>query len=258
MEPSAVLCEASFSDARLPHRAPLLDRERAWFENLAPRLLDPGRAAAAEPRPLTVGDLERGLQNPDPSHPWIAAFLIGRCQAADPGADARLTDALERSLADPPPEPILAVEVGMSLVLRGRGARGLSVLRSVLTDPDPFGEQYKAAYYLAQTGDPSGWPQLHAAAHARSNQARIMAVRHAIAFRPYHGRTVGGLTVNVRELVVERIQDPEPLVRQEVPLYLEELGIPDLVGVLTPVANADPSEDVRTVARSVIDKAATR
>jgi hypothetical protein len=258
MEPPAVPCEASFSDARLPHRAALLDRERVWFENLAPRLLGQGRAAAAEPGAPTAGDLSRGLESADPSHPWIAAFLIGRCRAADPAADARLTDALERSIAGPAPEPILAVEVGMSLVLRGRGARGLAILRGVLTDPDPFGEQYKAAYYLAQTGDPSGWPQLHAAAHATSNQARIMAIRHAIAFRPYDGRKVGDLTVGVRALLVERLADPEPIVRQEVPVYLEELGLPDLVDVLAPMAKDDPSGEVRAVAQAVIDRAGRR
>lgn len=258
MEPSAVPCEPSFSDARLLHRAPLLDRERVWFDNLVPRLVGQGRASSAEPRALTAGDLERGLESADPSHPWIAAFLIGRCRAADPAADARLTDALERSVAGPSPEPILAVEVGMSLVLRGRGARGLATLRGVLTDPDPFGEQYKAAYYLAQTGDSSGWPQLRAAAHAKSNQARIMAVRHAIAFRPYDGKAAGGLTIGVRELLVERLSDAEPIVRQEVPVYLEELGVPDLVEVLTPIAKSDPSGEVRAVAQAVIDRAGRR
>jgi hypothetical protein len=36
------------------------------------------------------------------------------------------------------------------------------------------------------------------------------------------------------------------------------LGIPDLVDVLSPVAKAAPSEDVRAVARSVIERASHR
>ena len=191
-------------------------------------------------------------------HPWIAAFIIGRCRATQPDADAVLTTALKHSIAGSAPEAILVVEVGMSLVLRGERERGLAVLRGVLTDPDPFGEQYKAAYYLAQTGDSSGYPQLHAAAHARSNQNRIMAVRHAIAFRPYDGQRVDGLVIDVRQLLVERLKDGEPIVRQEVPIYLEELGIPDLAGVLRPVAKDDPSGEVRTVAQSVLDRATGR
>lgn len=258
MEPSTVPCQEHFSAAGLPHRAPLLDRERSFFRSLAPLLLGRGRGELAEVPALTAADLEQGLVSPAPSHPWISAFLIGRCRCADPAVDARLTDALEQSIAVPTPEPILAVEVGMSLLLRDRRERGLAQLRAVLTDPDPFGEQYKAAYYLAQAGDPSGYPQLHAAAHARSNQARIMAIRHAIGFRPYDGQAVDGVTIDVRQLLLDRLADPEPIVRQEVPVYLEELAIPDLVAVLEPVAENDPSEAVRLVAQAVVDRAARR
>jgi hypothetical protein len=255
MQTSSAPCEESVTSAGLPHRAPLLDRERAWFRALSPRLLGRGRGAHAEPSLVTAEDLERGLTSADPSGPWIAAFLIGRCRSHVPAVDAELTAALERSIAGGSPEAILAVEVGMSLLLRGRRDRGLEVLHGVLTDPDPFGMQYKAAYYLAQAGDPAGYPQLHAAAHARSNQSRIMAIRHAIAFVPYNGQPVAGLVVDVRGLIVERMQDLEPIVRQEVPAYLEELGVPDLIDVLTPMANADPDQDVRTMAQSVIDRA---
>lgn len=255
MEASSAPCEESFTSAGLPHRAPLLDRERVWFRALVPRLLGRGRGSNVETPSVTAGDLERGLTSSDPSGPWIAAFVIGRCRAAAPEADAALTSALERSVAGNAHEAILVVEVGMSLLLRGERDRGLALLRGVLDDPDPFGEQYKAAYYLAQTGDPSGYRQLHAAAHARSNQSRIMAIRHAIAFVPYNGQKVGDLTVDVRQLIVERMHDPEPIVRQEVPVYLEELGVPDLIDVLTPMARDDPSGDVRTMAQAVIDRA---
>lgn len=258
MNLSGVPCDESVSDAGLSHRAPLLDRERVWFKSLAPILLGHGRGNLDEPVALTAEDLERGLASSVPSHPWIAAFLIGRCRTSNPEIDARLTAALERSITGASPEPILVVEVGMSLLLRGHRDRGLSILHGVLTDPDPFGEQYKAAYYLAQTGDASGYPQLHAAAHAKSNQYRIMAIRHAIAFRPYNGQKVDGLTIDVRQLLIERLKDSEPIVRQEVPIYLEELGIPDLVVVLTLVTRNDASDEVRTVAQSVIDRAIGR
>ena len=138
----------------------------------------------------------------------------------------------------------------MSLLLRGARDEGRAALRSLLTSNDPTGEQYKAAYYLAQAGDPSGFPQLAEALTGELSQNRIMAVRHVIGFRPYDGTLSVGLgqpRATARGLLLERLRDHDPLVRQEVPGALKELGLPDLAEILKPLAT-DPDPNVRLAA----------
>jgi len=81
-----------------------------------------------------------------------------------------------------------------------------------------------------------------------------MALRYAIAFMPYDGQKVNDVKVDVRRLLVERLADPDELVRSEVPFYLEELKISDLRRLLQPVEQHDPSPTVRTAARIVLDR----
>ena len=250
--PDDTLCKEHFSSEGLPHRKALLNREHSSFTALLPRLFGRGRGAVLQEQTLTVGLLRNCLKSDDPSHPWIGAYIIGRCRAIDTESDTLLTQALKQSIDSPDPEAILLVEVGMSLLLRGNKKKGLNLLHQVLDDENMFGKQYKAAYYLAQTGDPSGYPQLVAASKAASNHSRIMAVRHGISFLPYSGQVISGITVDVRTLLIEGLRDKQPIVRREVPLFLAELGISDLKEVLAPFAESDPDKSVRIAIQSVI------
>ena len=249
-------CHPYISSAGLPWRtAPLLDRERSAFDPMAATLL------CGRPGPLTLAQLSEALDSSLPGVAYTAAFLAGRCSAGDAGGDGALTDRL-RALAsskgnggDSPGAPAdVAIEAAMALVLRGDPAHGKAALVLRLRAPDPLGDQYKAAFYLAQLGDPSGYGALIDTLHSPIPHYRLMAVRHALAFAPYLGRRVATRRVDITSLLYERLADDDEMVRSEVPFYLEELAPPDLRGRLGQVELHDPSASVRIAARMVFDR----
>lgn len=246
-------CEMNIVSAGLPHRTELLlSRERRSFASMVAGLFTLGKGEIITP-PLTAGVLDQALDSDAPARAYTAAFLIGRCRARDTTVDAALTHRLEEIL-DGTPEPDVAIEAAMSLALRGKVERGLRILRAALDSQHPLGNQYKAAFYLAQMGDPSGYAALVRTLHSEIPHYRLMALRHAIAFLPYEGQKVNDLDVDVRALLVERLADSDEIVRSEVPFYLEELQTPDLRDLLQPVEQHDHSPSVRTAARIVLDR----
>src|SRR5262245_37459658 len=182
-------CEMNVVNAGLPYRTErLLARERRSFSSMVGSLFTRAKGQIDIP-PLTAEALTAALTSNEPGRAYAAAFLIGRCRAVDATVDAGLTERLEEILATSPP-PDVAIEAGMSLALRGRAQRGLQVLRAALASTHPLGDQYKAAFYLAQIGDSSGYPALVKTLHSDIPHYRLMALRHALAFVPYHGHNV--------------------------------------------------------------------
>jgi hypothetical protein len=247
------LCTMNLVSAGLPHRtALLLERERQAFSATIASLFALGKGEITLP-PLTSEVLDKALASKEPGRAYTAAFLIGRCRTPDTGVDSALTRRLEEIL-DETPEPDVAIETAMSLALRGRFEHGRTALRALLNSLHPLGDQYKAAFYLAQMGDPSGYGALVKTLHSEIPHYRLMALRHAIAFAPYEGQQINDAEIDVRKLLIERLVDPDELVRSEVPFYLEELAISDIRTLLQPVEQQDPSPSVRTAARIVLDR----
>ena len=237
----------------LPHRTErLLARERHPFPSMVNSLFTLGKGENSQ-TPLTAEMLDSALTSNMPGSAYSAAFLIGRCRTQDAAIDSALTRRLE-DILDSRPEGDVAIEAAMSLALRGKGERGRRTLRSLLNSPCPLGDQYKAAFYLAQMGDPSGYGTLIKTLVSEIPHYRLMALRHAIAFLPYEGLVLNDVQVDVRKLLVERLTDSDEFVRSEVPYYLEELQIPDLRALLEPVERLDPSPSVRAAARIVLDR----
>ena len=237
------ICQPHIDSAGLPWRTPaLLERERHAYAAMANTLTQ---------GPLTVALLKQALGSAEPGAAYAAAFLAGRCAAVDAGLTGVLAD-----LAAGASEPDVAIEAAMALALRGDPARGKAMLEARLHAVGPLDDQYKAAFYLAQLGDPSGYGALLATLHSDIPHYRLMALRHALAFQPYQGRMVGNLQVDVAALLAERLADSDELVRSEVPFYLEELAPPDLRARLEQVEQADPSPSVRIAARMVLDRIA--
>ncbi len=142
----------------------------------------------------------------------------------------------------------------MSLALRGDPESAHRLLMPLVADGADSSDGYLAAFYLAQLGDPSGYPTMLAALRSESDHTRLMAVRHLIAFKPYDGQTIQGKTVDIRAELIQRLKDHAPYVRVEVPYYLAEAGIADLPALLEPVARRDRSRDVREAARDILER----
>ena len=213
------------------------------------------------PPPLTAEAITHALTSTEPMKPFAAAYLTGRSHSDDPAVDQSLTQNLENLLtqseegAKPTTTPNdVLIEAAMSLALRGNSTRAHRALLNLLHSPDPLGDQYKAAFYLAELGDPSGYPALLATLQSNIPHYRLMALRHALAFHQYDGQPVNNTPIDVLPLIVARLHDSDPLVRSEAPFYLEELHPPNLRELLQPIEQADPSPQVRTAARIVLDR----
>lgn len=251
------LCVMNVVGAGLPYRTGLLlARERTSFPSMAAGLFAEDKGETRT-NTLTSEVLLRALDLKESWNAYAAAFLIGRCRARDGAADRALTLRLIEVLDKETP-PDVAIEAAMSLVLRGEVRRGQKALRKLLESPQPLGDQYKAAFYLAQIGDPSGYGALVQTLRGEIPHYRLMALRHAAAFLPYVGRKITDTTVDVRGLLSERLADPDELVRSEVPFYLEEIRATNLRALLTPIAEKDPSMAVRTAARIVLERTVLR
>jgi len=247
------LCTMLLESAGLPQRSDLLiDREKAAFPGMVKSLFTMGKGEMASPS-LTSDVLIQALGSKKPGRAYTAAFIIGRCQAQDPGINSSLTQALETVIKEVA-ESDVVIEAAMSLVLRGNLEQGRQTLLAQVNSPKPLGDQYKAAFYLAQLGDPSGYGALVKTLRSEIPHYRLMALRHAIAFVPYQAQKINNLDVDIRGLLIERLSDSDELVRSEVPFYLEELQVPDLRSLLQPVAQYDPSPSVRTAAQIVLDR----
>ena len=175
-----------------------------------------------------MGMIEDGLAGDDGTVQPGAAFLAGRSDTGEPTDDAWFTQLLHEFIGTLDPGNLRSAspayaEAAMSLGLLGETdtARRL-LLPLVAGDGTQSTRGYLAAFYLAQLGDPSGYPVMVTALHDDSQHTRLMATRYLIAFVPYDGVDIGGLTVDVRARLLERQDDPDPYVNREVPGLLEE------------------------------------
>jgi hypothetical protein len=142
----------------------------------------------------------------------------------------------------------------MSLALRGDRDTAHRALIPLVTDyAHTIMRSYLAAFYLAQLGDPSGYPAMLAALHGKDEHTRLMAVRHLIGFKPYDGQTVGDQTIDIRTELIQRLRDRRAYVRVEVPFLLAEAEVEGLRELLRPVARRDLKKRVRRAARDVLE-----
>lgn len=115
----------------------------------------------------------------------------------------------------------------MSLALRGDTDRARQALAALIANAPDSSVSYLAAFYLAQLGDPSGFPAMKNALRSTNEHTRLMALR---------------------------LVDHDPYVRVEVPYYMAEACVEDLKDLLEPVAQNDRNKDVREAARSILER----
>lgn len=259
MSATAPACEPTFEAHGFIGRTELiLARERRGFGSMTEVLRSGGgKGESVDEGPVTVDELERALDSSEAPLRYAAAFLAGRCRSGDP---ARLRAALTRvaedsSMAD------AAIEASMALALLGNSVGDLDLakqrLRRAASTEDLLADPYKAAFFLAQLGDTSGWAAMETTLTCSIPHYRLMALRHVAGFLPFQGTRAAGSrdqVIDVHASLLAGLQDPDPLVRQEIPFYLEEARTPGLAEALARVQAQDSDSNVRTAAEMVLKR----
>jgi hypothetical protein len=230
-------CRPAIDAGGLPNRdGPLLARdERLWPHQaraLSDGLATGGRGGVKKGGSvpaITVGQIEAGFESDDRRSVAAAAFLAGRSRTDDDDDRERFRTWAAAFVDRLDPSNLRTsagayIEAAMSLALLGDGDRARTALQAVVTGARST-RGYLAAYYLAQLGDPSGWPAMVADLHSDSEHTRLMAVRHLLAFRAFDGTTVGDEIIDLRARFAEAANDSETYVTNEVPGLLEEAGL---------------------------------
>jgi len=243
---AAKTCEVALGPSGLPYRTPsLIEGERGQLRVYAHYLAGTsarGRSDAVPP--IALKDVERALSAKGSAFQREAAFVAGRCQGATPETDARLTKLLLDLTDGARPSPTVT-EAAMALVLRGERDRGVAALKQALLG-GAGSEAWRAAGYLAQLGDLSGWGTLEALAHDAAPDTRLGALEAALSFV---GLPQGP---NVPALVAGALKDPDVGVRRAAPRLLVAAGHPEAPALLRALAADDPSEEVRLFANHAL------
>jgi HEAT repeat protein len=257
------VCQPHITEAGFPQRTPeILNREKNIYPLMIDRLQGQGRRSEKGPpaeKSLTMEMLEAAFDNrKDTSRP-AAAFLAGRCQPEAPEDQEKLGVLLQNLLNSLPLEKLGVrsldyIEAAMSLALRGKKDTGREALLPLIGQyASKILEPYLAAFYLAQMGDPSGYPVMVDCLQSDNEHIRLMTARQLIGFKPYNGQTVGGKVVDIEGELVKLLKDPENYVNREIPYLLAEVKTKNLTKILQPVANSDEDTELRHAAQHVLE-----
>jgi hypothetical protein len=255
------ICRLNINDAGLPFRIDvILQREKNMFPMMVTGLQGNRKGMPAKNPELTIGMIERAFESQNILIMANAAFLAGRCQADIPGFHDRMVGLLKK-LLDSISEDDLDVKApayiqsAMSLALLGETEIARQALTPLVKEKAAMiSESYLAAYYLAQMGDPSGYPVILKSLSGNNEHFRLMAMRYLVGFKPYQGQTIQGKTVDILNELIQRLNDKSDYVRQEVPYLLAEAGAENLKEILLPVAKSHKDKNVRQAALDILEE----
>jgi HEAT repeat protein len=239
----------------------VLERERRrWAGEAAVVSADEasGRGEPDERRGTKELDADRllaALASADVEVLASAAWLAGRVFCEQPELDQEIQSRLEGLVGRLDPtddyEAYAWLEGVVSLVLIGAPTDGVREVHRVL-DRQNSGYRYLAAAYLAQLGDPSGWPVIQEVLGGDNEHTRLMAARQLGAFLPYDGQKVGRTRVEVLPTLARLTKDPSRFVRREAPGLLAESGGPAARGLIEEAGQTD-DEELRGAVQAALD-----
>ncbi len=243
----------SISDAGLPYRTPkIINREKKSIYSLLNSLSLSDRDNSEIPE-LSFDSLINVLQSEEDWRAYNAAFILGRISFNNDSLNHELLTHLKNIISTEIRSDV-KIECAMSLVLKGKKDKGKKVLLNMVNEEGYLENQYKASFYLAQMGDLTGVEKFYKTLNSEIPHYRLMAMRHYIVFEPFNGFIINDTKVDVNKTLLKFLKDSDEMIRSEVPFYLEELGIKDLVKILETIVENDTSTLVKDAARMVIEK----
>jgi hypothetical protein len=258
---SGYICHPNIVNAGLPQRAEvILQRERNMFPLIVSGLQGNRKGIPEGKVILTVEMLEEAFHSQDSLILSNVAFLAGRCQADMPGFLERmkfnLRNIINTLTVDEMDTMVLPfIQAAMSLALLGEIELARRVLTPLVKEKsDIVSENYLAAFYLAQIGDPSGYPSILKTLSSNNEHYRLMAARQLIGFKPYQGQIINGTPVDIQNELIKRLKDKSVYVRLEAPHLLAEAGIENLKEILLSISKNDKNKEVRQAALDELEE----
>jgi HEAT repeat protein len=192
---------------------------------------------------ITTAGLIAALNSPRLHIRAGAAILLGRLGAVS--ATASLRPLLEDQSAT------VRVEAAMSLALLG-DKTGVPVLIAALEEDLLTGAPITAASYLAALGDPRGYKVVLEALQSKLAGVRLNGAIALKSFVPYHGKEAGGEKIDLLAILKKELNDPDPMVRQELLYKLAMIDEKNGTDILSRIARSDSDEHVRQTAQQLL------
>jgi HEAT repeat protein len=246
------ICQPNIVSAGLPMRSEvILAREKNIFPMIVAGLQGNRKGIPVNGIKLTVEILEQSFKSEDSLILSNAAFLAGRCHSNTTGFQDnvkkllhQLISSISRSSLDIMDSTY--IQAVMSLALLGEAEKAHRLLLEIIDEN--ITEGYLAAFYLAQLGDPSGYPLILKNLSSSNEHYRLMASRHLIGFKPYKNQIIQGKTIDIVRELLQRLKDKSTYVRQEIPHLLVEAGAENLKETLIEISKNDKNRNVRQAA----------
>ncbi|UZN03747.1 HEAT repeat domain-containing protein [Cellulomonas sp. S1-8] len=135
-----------------------------------------------------------------------------------------LADRLRGLLDDP--DDAVRVDAAYALARQGDLA-AVAALQDALERPvGPYLSPLTAAGYLAQLGDPVGYPLVRDALGDVDRAVNMLACKQLLFFLPLDGRTGGATTVDAAALFTRAFADPDPDIGEQARAELERSPLP--------------------------------
>jgi HEAT repeat protein len=181
--------------------------------------------------------------------------ILRAAAAHTAGADGAATavPALREALGAT--DDVTAVEAAYALVRLGDGA-GEAALVEAVARPAEFelGPLF-AAGYLAQSGDPRGFPTVVRALHGDAPAARMLACKQLHFFIPFHGRRgPAGDVVDVVSAFRQALAHPDSALHWQALFQLRETSDPAFVELVRRYAVRAPDAALASMAQSILDR----
>ncbi len=150
----------------------------------------------------------------------------------------KFSDAAEslRNLLDDPNDAV-QVEAAYSLARQGdQGA--VVILQEALQRPvGGYLSPLTAAGYLAQLGDPSGYPVVGEGLESDLRAVKMLACKQLLFFLPFDGQNVGSNRVDATALFTRAFADPDPDIGEQARAELEHSSLPAAAQLLADAAD---------------------
>ncbi|HEX8621843.1 MAG TPA: hypothetical protein VF718_07705 [Allosphingosinicella sp.] len=194
--------------------------------------------------------LVRMLESPD-SDPILRAAAAHTAGAERAAAAA---PALRQALGGS--DEVMAVEAAYALARLGDGAGDAALAAAV---DRPRGDELAplfAAGYLAQRGDPRGFPLVLRALRGDGPAPRMLACKQLHFFIPFHGRRgPGGEVVDVVGAFEEALAHPDAALHWQALFQLRETSDPAFIEIVRRYAGRAADAGLANLARSILDRA---